>query len=94
MDLEIKKNLTNNWFKLLQDMFCNDIITLEKHKIKFETIPTDKKIPNGSLQFLAILIPWKKISKNKQKLENIRKNQKKIEKIRKNQKKLEKIRKN
>ena len=37
MDLEIKKNLTNNWFKLLQDMFCNDIITLEKHKIKFET---------------------------------------------------------
>ena len=44
MDLEIKKNLTNNWFKLLQDMFCNDIVALEKNKIKFETTSWKKNI--------------------------------------------------
>ena len=30
MDLDIKKDLTSNWFKLLQDAFCNDICELEK----------------------------------------------------------------
>ena len=44
MDLEIKKDLTNNWFKLLQDMFCNDIVALEKNKIKFETTTWKKNI--------------------------------------------------
>jgi coproporphyrinogen III oxidase len=29
MDLDIKKDLTSNWFKLLQDAFCNDISKLE-----------------------------------------------------------------
>ena len=37
MDLEIKKDLVSNWFKLLQDAFCNDISDLENHKIKFKT---------------------------------------------------------
>ena len=32
MDLEIKKDLTSNWFKLLQDAFCNDIVELENNK--------------------------------------------------------------
>ena len=36
MDLEIKKDLTSNWFKLLQDAICYDIARLEKNKIKFQ----------------------------------------------------------
>ena len=35
MELDIKKDLTSNWFKLLQDAFCNDIVNLENHKAKF-----------------------------------------------------------
>ena len=35
MDLDIKKDLAGNWFKLLQDAFCNDINELENHKTKF-----------------------------------------------------------
>ena len=34
MDLEIKKDLSCNWFKLLQEAFCNDISILENNKIK------------------------------------------------------------
>ncbi len=37
MDLEIKKDLTSNWFKLLQDSICIDILNLENNKIKFQT---------------------------------------------------------
>ena len=37
MDLDIKKDLTSNWFKLLQDAFCNDIVDLENHKVKFKS---------------------------------------------------------
>ena len=35
MELDIKKDLTSNWFKLLQDAFCNDIIELENKKKSF-----------------------------------------------------------
>ena len=35
MDLDIKKDLTSNWFKLLQEAFCNDISFLENNKVKF-----------------------------------------------------------
>ena len=35
MDLDIRKNLASNWFKLLQDTFCNDINVLENNKTKF-----------------------------------------------------------
>ena len=35
MDLDIKKDLTSNWFKLLQDSFCNDIVELENKKKNF-----------------------------------------------------------
>ena len=35
MDLDIKKDLAGNWFKLLQDAFCNDINELENHRVKF-----------------------------------------------------------
>jgi len=37
MDLDIKKNLTSNWFKLLQEAFCNDISNLENNKVKFKS---------------------------------------------------------
>ena len=37
MDLDIQKDLTSNWFKLLQNAFCNDISVLENHKTKFQT---------------------------------------------------------
>ena len=37
MDLNIKKDLVTNWFKLLQDAFCNDISVLENNKIKFKS---------------------------------------------------------
>tara|TARA_B100001121_G_scaffold158962_1_gene138868 strand:+ start:435 stop:1262 length:828 start_codon:yes stop_codon:yes gene_type:complete len=35
MDLEIKKDLASSWFKLLQDIFCDDINKLENGKAKF-----------------------------------------------------------
>ena len=37
MDNEIKKDLASNWFKLLQNAICDDIIKLEKNKTKFKS---------------------------------------------------------
>ena len=37
MDLEIRKDLTSNWFKTLQDTICHSISELEKNKIKFKS---------------------------------------------------------
>jgi coproporphyrinogen III oxidase len=37
MNKEIKQGLARNWFKLLQDIICNDIEKLENKKIKFES---------------------------------------------------------
>ena len=37
MNSEIKKNLASNWFKTLQEAFCEDIIKLEKNKVKFKS---------------------------------------------------------
>ena len=45
MDLDIKKDLTSNWFKLLQEAICKDINELENHKIKFIS-NTWKRNPN------------------------------------------------
>ena len=36
MDIEIKKDLASNWFKILQNVICNDISRLEQNKIKFQ----------------------------------------------------------
>ena len=36
MDLEVKKNLTSNWFKTLQESLCHKIYDLEKNSAKFE----------------------------------------------------------
>ena len=37
MDKEIKKKLARNWFKLLQNVICDDIEKLENKKIKFKS---------------------------------------------------------
>ena len=37
MNIEIKKDLASNWFKILQNAFCDDIIKLEKNKLKFKS---------------------------------------------------------
>ncbi len=37
MDLEIRKDLTSNWFKTLQDSICHSISELERNKIKFKS---------------------------------------------------------
>ena len=37
MNNEIKKDLASNWFKLLQNAICDDIVKLEKNKIKFKS---------------------------------------------------------
>jgi len=44
MDLEIKKDLVSNWFKTLQDSFCNDISILEKNKLQFKPTTWKKNI--------------------------------------------------
>ena len=37
MDIDIKKDLTSNWFKLLQNAICDDIVKLEGKKFKFKS---------------------------------------------------------
>tara|TARA_Y100001958_G_C21181251_1_gene511071 strand:+ start:511 stop:1338 length:828 start_codon:yes stop_codon:yes gene_type:complete len=35
MDLEFRKDITSNWFKILQEAICNDVLYLEGNKSKF-----------------------------------------------------------
>jgi len=37
MDKEIKKKITSNWFRLLQNIICDDIEKIENKKIKFKS---------------------------------------------------------
>ena len=37
MNLEIKKDLASNWFKMLQESICNSVCDLEKNNIKFKS---------------------------------------------------------
>ena len=37
MDISIKKDLASNWFKLLQNAICDDILKIEKYKVNFES---------------------------------------------------------
>ncbi len=37
MDKEIRKKITSNWFRLLQNTICNDIEKLESNKLKFKS---------------------------------------------------------
>jgi coproporphyrinogen III oxidase len=44
MNKEIKQGLARNWFKLMQDVICNDIEKLENQKIKFKLKTWDRNI--------------------------------------------------
>ena len=44
MNSLIKKDLASNWFKTLQDAFCNDIGKIEKNKIKFKSTSWKRNI--------------------------------------------------
>ena len=37
MDISIKKDLASNWFKLLQNAICDDILKIEKNKANFKS---------------------------------------------------------
>ena len=37
MSIEFKKDLVSNWFKTLQEVFCDDIVKLEKNKTQFKS---------------------------------------------------------
>ena len=55
MDLNIKKDLVSNWFKLLQNAICNDIISLENSRVKFTTTAWKKnQIKDELIQFNCI----------------------------------------
>jgi len=42
MDKEIKKKLASNWFKLLQNIICDDIEKIENKKLKFKSKTWDR----------------------------------------------------
>ena len=42
MDISIKKDLASNWFKLLQNAICDDILKIEKNKVNFESTPWNR----------------------------------------------------
>ena len=44
MNLEIKKDLVSNWFKTLQDAFCDDICKLEKNNSQFKSTTWKRNI--------------------------------------------------
>ena len=53
MDLDTKKNLASNWFKTLQNAFCESIIELENSKIEFKstTWKRNKKKDEGGGEY-------------------------------------------
>ena len=44
MNAKIKKDLASNWFKTLQDVFCDDICKIEKNKFKFKSTTWKRNI--------------------------------------------------
>ena len=53
MELEIKQDLTSNWFKILQDSICDNINSLESKNIKFKSTKwrRNKKKDEGGGEF-------------------------------------------
>ena len=43
MDIKIKKKLTRNWFKILQEVVCKDIEQIEKKKKYFHIKRLEKR---------------------------------------------------
>ena len=56
MNLEIKKELASNWFKTLQNIFCNDIARIENNKINFKSTiwKKNKKKDEGGGEYRII----------------------------------------
>jgi len=44
MDISIKKDLASNWFKLLQNAICDDILKIEKNKVNFQSTSWKRSI--------------------------------------------------
>ena len=54
MDIEIKKDLASNWFKLLQNAICDDISRLEKNRVNLiYTIDPGDKAKIAKIFFLG-----------------------------------------
>ena len=52
MDIELKKKLAKNWFKILQDMICNEIEKLDgKAKFKSNNWRRNKKKDEGGGEY-------------------------------------------
>ena len=60
MNQKYKKDLASNWFKTLQNAFCNDISKLEGNKVKFKstTWKRNNKKDEGGGEY-RILTGWK-----------------------------------
>ena len=57
MDFEIRKDLTSNWFKTLQDSICYSISELEKNKIRFKstTWKRNQNKDEGGGEYLSLI---------------------------------------
>ena len=44
MDISIKKDLASNWFELLQNAICEDILKIEKNKVNFQSTSWKRNI--------------------------------------------------
>ena len=51
MDLNIKKDITSNWFKILQNAICDDINKLENNKTKFKSTSWKKNKNEGGGEY-------------------------------------------
>ena len=58
MDIELKKKLVRNWFKILQNAICDDINKLENNKTKFKLkkIMVDKENNIFKSKFLQYVL--------------------------------------
>ena len=56
MDIKIKKKLTRNWFKILQEVVCKDIEQIEKKKIfSYQKIGKEVKMETKAVANLEFL---------------------------------------
>ena len=83
MELEIKKDLTSNWFKMLQDSICQKISEIEKNKVDFKSTIWKRKHKKdeggGEFKILENGKVFDKVGVNFQKfMENFKKFQKNI----------------
>ena len=57
MDISIKKDLASNWFKLLQNAICDDIIKIENNKVSFQSTSWKRssKKDEGGGEYLSLI---------------------------------------